>query len=162
MTSGAALTYATISAAWILYLTALAAWLAVRPRIARLAWIVGCLFYLGHVVAAFAFHYGWSHQAAYRETARQTAELFGFVYGGGIYFNYVFTLIWLADAVWIWFSPESYRRRPRWISIAVHAYLAFLYFNATVVFGGGWIRWSGVAATISLSVWWLRQRGREN
>src|SRR5258708_5097148 len=42
---------------------------------ARGAWTVGCVFFLAHVVCAFAFFHHWSHEEAYRETTRQTAAL---------------------------------------------------------------------------------------
>ena len=46
-------------------------------RPARLAWTFGCAWFLAHVLCAFAFHYGWSHATAFRETARQTGEIVG-------------------------------------------------------------------------------------
>ena len=102
------------------------------------------------VAAAFAFQHGWSHDAAFRETARRTDELFGVQSGAGLYFNYAFTAVWLADVVWLWTSGETYRTRPRWISDSIHAFMAFMFFNATVVFASGWVRWLGVVATAIL------------
>jgi hypothetical protein len=116
----------------------------------RWAWTAGLTAYLAHVAAAFTFHHQWSHQAAYRETARQTGELFGVPSGAGLYFNYLFTAVWLADVVWLWVRADSYRARPRWISIAVHSFMAFMFFNATIVFASGWTRWLAVAAAIAL------------
>ena len=117
----------------------------------RLFWTAGLAAYLAHVAAAFTFHHGWSHSAAYSETARQTAELFGTKSGAGIYFNYFFTAVWLADVVWLWTRPDSHRTRPRWITVSIHAFMAFMFFNATVVFASGWTRWLGVAATAWLA-----------
>src|SRR5262245_23179114 len=79
-----------------------------RPRDERLArwlWTLGCAAYLGHVLAAFHFYHHWSHAAASRETARQTTETIGITWAGGIYFNYLFTALWLADVVWWWANP---------------------------------------------------------
>lgn len=73
--------------------------------------------------------HGWSHAAAYRHTA----EAGGF--GAGVYVNYLFAAVWLADAAWMWAAPTAYRHRPRWVGVAVHGFLAFIVFNATVVFG---------------------------
>ncbi|MBM3786009.1 MAG: hypothetical protein FJW30_16740 [Acidobacteria bacterium] len=81
--------------------------------------------YLIHVALAFTFVYGWSHAAALRETARQTRELFGVDSGAGIYLNYLMTLVWGADCIWNW--------RARAWRVFVHALLAFLFFNASVV-----------------------------
>ena len=94
--SGEAFTIWTVRLATLLYVAALAIWVTANsPRgrkIARLGWTAACLCYLAHVYGAFAFMHGWSHASAYLETARQTQELFGLAWGGGIYFNYLFTL----------------------------------------------------------------------
>jgi len=145
-------------AAFLLYVDALAAWLTGKTHPARLAWTCGFFVYLSHVVAAFQFHHHWSHSAAYEETARRTAELFGIRSGGGLYWNYAFTAVWAVDIIWIWWSAETYRRRPRWIGWVVHSFMAFLFFNATVVFVSGWVRWLGLAATVALGILWLRTR----
>src|SRR5262245_35746347 len=70
-------------AATLLLAKGRARWLAC----ARLAWTLGCAFFIAHVASAFHFFHGWSHAAAYRETARQTAELTGLRWGGGIFLN---------------------------------------------------------------------------
>lgn len=100
---------------------------------ARLAWTIGLLLYLLHVFGAFHYFYDWSHSIAYRETARQTNELFGVNWGGGLYLNYLFTLVWVADCAWWWRSPIGYASRSRAISRSVHGFLAFMFVNATVV-----------------------------
>jgi hypothetical protein len=88
-------------------------WLKRRDPAARLAWTLACAFYLMHVAAAFQFHHHWSHLAAYRETAQQTAEVFGLNWGGGLYFNYAFTIVWIADALWWWrIGLDGYRAPP--------------------------------------------------
>src|SRR5881394_1142801 len=37
-------------------------------------WVLGCLFFLAHVAAAFQFYYQWSHAQALEDTRRQTLE----------------------------------------------------------------------------------------
>jgi hypothetical protein len=150
--------YWSARVAFLLYVAALAGWLTGKNRLARLAWTCGFLAYLIHVGAAFHFHHHWSHSAAYEETARRTAELFGVRSGGGLYCNYAFTVVWALDVVWIWQSAETYRRRPRWIGWAVHSFIAFMFFNATVIFVSGSARWVGVAATVGIGILWLRTR----
>ena len=108
--------------------------------------------YLTHVGATFQLRHHWSHNAAYEETARQTAALFGVRSGAGLYCNYAFTLIWALDVIWIWWSPPTYRRRPRWMAALIHGFMAFLFFNATVVFVTGWVRWLGVMVSIALGI----------
>lgn len=116
-----------------------------QRRIARAAWTLGCLLYLAHVACAFHFFHHWSHAAAVERTADQTAAVTGWHWGGGIYFNYLFTVLWAADAIALWLSPpEGYRAR-RWLETALQAFMWFMVFNATVVFGQGAVRWFGLA-----------------
>ena len=152
MTIGTLLTHWSARLAFLLYAVAVAAWLVRKPRAARLAWTSGFLLYLAHVTAAFHFRHHWSHSAAYEETARQTAALFGVHSGVGLYANYVFTAIWALDVIWMWWSPDTYRRRPRWIAVAIHGFIAFMFFNATVVFVTGSVRWLGLTVTIALGM----------
>jgi hypothetical protein len=117
-----------------------------RDRCARWAWTVGCGVYLIHVAFAFQFLHHWSHAAAVEHAARRTFEVTGVEFGGGIYVNYAFTLLWVADVVLWWrrslagksISPVYY-----W---AVHAVFGFMMFNATVVFGPAFWKWIAAAA----------------
>jgi len=118
----------------------------------RIAWTAGCILYLAHVWGAFQFFHGWSHLAAYRQTARQTKELFGLEWGGGLYFNYLFSLAWVADVLWLWSSVETYQSRPRWVGRAIHSFLAFMFFNATIIFASGFSRWFGICAAMGLGI----------
>ncbi len=125
--------------------------------VARLAWTVGCLSLLVHVALAFHYYHGWSHTSAYRETARQTAEIFGMNWGGGLFINYVLISAWVIDVVWWWVWPDAYRRRPRSITAAWHGFLIFMFFNATVVFETGPLRWIGASLCAGLALLWWRQ-----
>jgi hypothetical protein len=98
-------------------------------RIARLAWTLGALMLLIHIVVAFWLAHGWSHAAA----VEHVREVGGF--GSGIIVNYLFVLIWSGDIVWWWISPVSRSRRPRWVGWVVHGFLLFVVLNATVIFG---------------------------
>lgn len=121
-----------------LYAAAVALLLLRRDQVARVVWTAGCAIFLVHVAFAFQFYHHWSHAEAYAATARQSGV------GWGLYFNYAFAILWVADVVW-WSRP-----RASWISTAIHVFLAFMFFNATVVFGKGWVRWAGVVATVAL------------
>jgi hypothetical protein len=130
-------------------------------RLARLTWTLGCFAYLVHVACAFHFFHAWSHAAAYEATARDTARLFAWDWGGGLYFNYAFTLLWIGDVVWLWFGMESYQKRPYWVEIGVQAFLAFMAFNGAIVFAAGLTRGIGIGACVFLAIlWWRRRRGR--
>ena len=85
-------------------------------RSARLLWTIGCLAYLAHVAAAFHFEHDWSHDHAWAHTAQRTWALTGWDWGGGLWVNYAFTLLWSADAAWWWAGPRSHQARPAWIA----------------------------------------------
>jgi len=155
MPDGKILTLWTIRAAAILYVASLIAWLRRHDHGARLTWSLACLLYLAHVVWAFNFYHHWSHSAAYEDTSRRTTELLGAGWGGGLYFNYLFTAVWIVDAIWWWRGLAVYRRRPRWMHASVHVFFAFMFFNAVVVFAAGPVRWLGLVATATLGfIWW--------
>ena len=156
-------------------LTKLSIWLAVvaygfgaglqlcahgRPRWldgARWAWTAGCGLFLAHVFCAFGYYHHWSHAAAYRETARQTAALTGWRWGGGLYFNYVFAAAWLADVLCWWLAPASFIRHSRGLSALWRGFFFFMVFNGTLVFGHGPVRWLGVIVCGSLALLWWRR-----
>jgi hypothetical protein len=161
MSGGPVLTKVTIWIAIAGYFAGAAVYALARGRrrwdsMARLAWTAACAGLLAHVACAFHFHHGWSQAAAYRDTARQTAEVFGLDWGGGLYVNYALTAFWVADVCWWWGRGlDAYRRRPWPLTAAWHAFLLFIVFNATVVFEGGFVRWAGLGLCLALSFVWL-------
>ncbi len=156
-----AITIGTIRIALVLYAAASFSLLLGGERWERTTrglWTAGLLFYLTHVAAAFHLVHGWSHSKAALETARQTQELLGIASGAGLFFNYLFTLVWTADALWWWIDSGSYRLRRRWVRVLVQGFLAFMFFNGGVVFAEGFSRWFGLAAMPPLIFLWLRSR----
>ena len=100
---------------------------------ARIASTVGCIALLVHVAFAFHFTHSWSQDLALGETARQTAEVFGIEWSGGLYINYAFMLAWLIDtASWWWRGLKNYRQRSLAVSIAWRAILLFHKFSSTL------------------------------
>ncbi len=80
---------------------------------ARVVWSVACASLIAHFISAFQFYHGWSHAAAYRDTARQTEDVFGFNWGGGLFINYALLFAWILDIVCWWRNGlDSYRKRP--------------------------------------------------
>ncbi|HEX8283333.1 MAG TPA: hypothetical protein VF588_08265 [Pyrinomonadaceae bacterium] len=165
MTGGETLTKVTVWVAVAGYAAGAAALALSRRRAgwdsaARLALTVACVALAAHAACAFHFYHGWSHDAAYLETARQTAEVFGLDWGGGLYVNYALVAGWGLDVAWWWARGlEAYRRRPWPLVAAWHGFLLFIIFNATVVFKDGAARWAGlvVCAGVCLA-WWLAGR----
>jgi hypothetical protein len=121
-----------------------------RDRWARWAWTVGCAVYLVHVAFAFQFLHHWSHAAAVEHAARRTQEVVGFEFGAGIYVNYVFTVLWLADVVWWWQRGRVGRSTSPAYYWTVQAIFAFMMFNATVVFGPTFWKWVAAAAIAAI------------
>jgi hypothetical protein len=144
----------SIRIALALYVLSLLLRVGRRCREARFAWTAGCIAFLLHIVAAFHFIHHWNHDAAYADTARQTAETVGLDWGGGLYFNYLFAAIWLGDVSWWCLKPASYLTRQLWVGCFVQGFMGFIAFNATVVFGHGAIRWAGVVAAALILFFW--------
>jgi hypothetical protein len=140
----------SVRLALLLYVLSLALRAGSRGYGARLAWTAGYLAYLLHIICAFQFYHHWSHLAAYQATAQQTEKVVGLAWGGGLYVNYLFTLVWGLDVCWWWLRPQSHDNRPWGIEWALQGFLAFIAFNATVVFAIGAIRWLGLAACLFL------------
>jgi hypothetical protein len=159
MDTGEFLTRWTVRLALALYVMGLALRAgpySSRRRLAwaRLAWTAGCFAFLLHVIFAFQFYYHWSDATAYTVTARRTAEIVGLDWGGGLYANYAFTLVWVLDVCWWWAALDGYQARPRSVEWAVQGFLGFMAFNATVVFGTGGVRWLGLAVCFFLAGAW--------
>lgn len=123
---------------------------------ARLIWTVACAALIAHVVCAFQTYHSWSHRTAYLDTARQTREVTGLDWGGGLYVNYLLLIGWFADVVWWWAGGlGSYRRRPWLLTATWHALLIFIIFNSTVIFETRVTRWIGLLVCLGLCVvWW--------
>ncbi len=152
---GEFLTRWTIRLALVCYVFCLAATIsrrgaAERPsnEIIRVVWTLGCIFFIAHVLAAFGYYHNFSPQAAYDDTARQTKEQLGFAFGGGIYFSYLFLVLWILDVAWRWLGPAT---RPAWFDWPLHAFMFFIAFNGAIVFEGGVSRAAGIVACLLLS-----------
>jgi len=157
-----------------LAMAALAASLAIRftagtvPTIRRLRlaaalflWSVGCVLQVVHVASAMGFYHAWSHGAAYAHTAKQTAEMTGLNWGGGLYLNYLFTALWIGDAAWWWFDKVSYERRSAWIDGGVLGFMSFMAVNGAIVFAPPATRLIGGAITLVLLLVVARARHRQ-
>lgn len=128
-------------------------------RRARWLWTLGGAIYLVHVACAFHFYHGWSHAAALRHTAERTAEVVGWHWGGGLWINYAFTLLWCGDIALWWTRPADRHPRSPITYWTIQAIFAFLMFNATAVFGPPFWRWVVVGVVAALLL--LRPRHNE-
>jgi hypothetical protein len=115
---------------------------------------LGCGFFIAHVILAFDVHYSWSHATAYAETAAQTETLTGWRWGGGLFLNYLFGVIWIIEVCWWWWAPTSYAGRARRVELTMRAVFLFMIVNGAVVFVDGPQRWLGVAVVATLLSAW--------
>ena len=161
MISGEILTRITIWTSVAAYLIGCVVFAMSRGRIAldrwtRLAWTIGCTALVAHFASAFHFYHSWSHASAYADTARQTNEVFGIDWGGGLFVNYAVALLWMSDVAWWWFAGAgAYRWRSWLVTLVWHAFLVFIIFNGTVVFAHGFGRWLGVVVCLILCLSWV-------
>lgn len=139
-------------------------WLAVAlfvagdaGRPARWAWwafVTGLALAILHTVLAFEIVHAWSHDDAVRNTARQTAAVYGTAVGSGVYVNYVFFAAWLADAWWWRASPPGYVR-PSALTWALRAFYFVILLNAAVIFATGWRKAIGGLLVAALVLGWM-------
>jgi hypothetical protein len=125
---------------------------------ARLASTLGLLALLLHVALAFDLRYAWSHALAARDTARQTEQLTGSRFGGGLFVNYAFVLVWAAEVAWWWRWPVSFAERPRAVTLVVRAIFVFMFVNGAIVFVRGPMRFVGIAAVLVVAWAWYREK----
>jgi hypothetical protein len=135
------------AAATLMLLLPSPAWRALtgRGRLARWCWTLAWASYLVHLFVAFHYYHHWSHADAVAHT-RQVSG-----WGEGIYVSHLFTLVWTLDVAGWWLWPERYAGRTPWIDRALHGFMVFIIFNATVVYERGPIRWAGLLLFMGLA-----------
>lgn len=120
--------------------------------------LAGLLLASTHFLLAFDVRHDWSHASAVRDTARQTAAVYGLDWGGGVYVNYAFLGVWALD-LWRWHvrtrrgTPRA--RFPTWLA---RAFYFTVILNGAVIFAAGWRRGLGAALVAALvAAWWPRR-----
>ncbi|MXZ70323.1 MAG: hypothetical protein F4Z04_02255 [Acidobacteria bacterium] len=125
---------------------------------ARPLWLLGGLFYLAHVAAAFGIHHDWSHADAYDYTAARTEAFLGLAWGGGLWANYGFTAIWVAEGAWWQFWPVHHERRSAVWTTAIRCAFFFMIANGAVLFVNNPRRLLGVGVLMALIWTWRESR----
>jgi hypothetical protein len=120
---------------------------------------VGLGLALVHTVLAFDVVHGWSHDDAVLNTAVQTAAVYGVAFGGGVYVNYFFFLVWLADLAW-WRRDAGVHRRSRVIAVSLEVFYLVIIVNAAVIFAAGWRQAAGALLVLVLLAAWSRRQPR--
>ncbi|HEY1375603.1 MAG TPA: hypothetical protein VGF55_02355 [Gemmataceae bacterium] len=138
------------AAAWLMLGLRPADWRAdtSRGRFARWCWTLAWAAFVVHVGVAFHFYHHWSHAEAVAHVRERSGV------GEGVFASYLFTLAWTADVAWWWLSPKSYAGRPGWADRALHGFMIFMTFAATVVYEEGTIRWAGAVLCVALLLRW--------
>ena len=163
MSSGEMLMRLTIALSVAAYAGAEYLWYRHRRgafRARAILWTIAAVLCIVHSALAFEVRHGWSHDAALRQTAEQTAAVTGVAYGAGLYVNYAFLALWAADVIWLWAAAGSYLRRPAAVNAAVSAFFLFMFVNGAVIFARGPVRILGLAATLSVAWAWWRSRDK--
>jgi hypothetical protein len=123
------------------------------PGWAWWAFTLGLVLAIIHTLISFDIVHGWVHDDAVRATAIQTEAMFGVSAGWGVYVNYLFFAVWLADAWWWRSAPAGYLR-PAAITWTLRAFYMVVIFNAAVIFAVGWRRLMGLVLVSWLSRTW--------
>lgn len=115
-------------------------------RTVRVLYSVGLITMLLHVAVAFHLGHGWSHADAFDRTERTSG------FGPGLFVNYAFVLLWLVQVLWMWVAFDCYLNLRTWPNRLILGFMWFVLFNASVVYGTGFVRWLGL---VCLTVPWL-------
>ena len=127
------------------------------PAWTRPALGLGALLLVAHVLIALHVRYGWNHDIAVRETARQAAAVYGFEWRGNIFVSYVFVLLWCAEVVrW---RNQLQAPGSRVLLWAWRGFSLIIIFNAAIVFATSFVtRVLGVLLVAVLAwAWWPAQ-----
>jgi hypothetical protein len=156
--------YATIWAALVLFV--IGEWgkqkIERAPQAAKWAWrasLLGVLLCIVHIAIVMGLRHGWSHDAAVRDTARQTMEVFGAEFGAGVYVNYAFVMVWLAELGWWRTDPAGYARRGRLVVWLLRGFYFLILVNAAVIFVRPQFRIAGLLIVVA---WFLVQGSKVN
>ncbi|MCA8996517.1 MAG: hypothetical protein KDA80_06025 [Planctomycetaceae bacterium] len=137
----------TARIAFVFYIIAEASFVRRFPRQSswfRRWWTLAWLAFLIHVAAAFHVVHGWSHAAAFADTAERTNAMVGINWGGGLYFNDLMVLLWTYDILRIRRTKKTGCWPIKTFDIAWHIFAAFLWVNAAIVFAPPQGRWLGL------------------
>ena len=124
------------------------------PSWAWWSFTLGLALALVHTLIAFDIVHNWVHDDAVRGTAMQTEAVFGLAAGWGVYVNYVFFAVWLADACWWRLEPHGYTRPPA-VTWTLRAFYLVMIFNGAVVFAAGMRRLLGILIVSWLTRVWV-------
>lgn len=123
-----------------------------RDRACVWLWASGALMLVVHVLAAFHEIHHWNWQHAVDHTSRETERVIGRSSGLELWVNLVFVSWWIGDSILRVTRPGLELARA--YDHCVRSVWAFMFFNATVVFGpAGW-KW--LLPVVAVIIAWPR------
>ena len=122
------------------------------------AWAAGIVLCLAHFALAFDLRHGWSQASAIHATALQTRAVYGFEWGGGVFVNYAFLLIWTLDAAWWRLNPLKYAAQSMRLRWSLRTFYFVVIVNGAVIFAAGSRRPLGALIVIAILGSWMSGR----
>ena len=86
--------------------------------------------------------FGVYHHGSHAEAVEHVRQASGI--GEGIFVSHLFTLLWTRRCRLVAAAAGRYAARSPWFDRLLHAFMLFLWFNGTVVYETGPIRWAGL------------------
>mgnify|MGYP000135477465 CR=1 FL=1 len=127
------------------------------PAWAWWSFVLGLALAIVHTLIAFDVVHNWVHDDAVRNTAMQTEAVFGARVGWGVYVNYLFFAVWLADAWW-WRAAGPDHVRSTAVTWGLRIFYLVIILNAVVIFAAPPRRPAGLAVIALLAWAWARPR----
>ncbi|MCU0720771.1 MAG: hypothetical protein MUC83_13765 [Pirellula sp.] len=110
-------------------------------RVYRWTWFLAGIFTWIHVFASYGLVHNWSHSAVLKHTGDESYAVIGLRVPWGVYANFVFAGILSGYSGWMILKKG---RESAGLDTFVYFFLAFIVFNALVIFKTGPIRWIGL------------------
>jgi hypothetical protein len=118
------------------------------------AWFCAGIFTWVHVFASYGLIHGWSHASVLKHTGDESYAVIGFRVPWGVYANFIFAGVLSGYSGWMILK----KGRVTWLDPITYFFLAFIVFNALVIFKAGPIRWIGLLGFAIIASLHLRRR----
>lgn len=147
----------TIRLSFACFVASLTWWMVAKKSRYRwpglIVWSLGCGLFWWHTVSAYQFAHDWSHQDAVDHVRQRSEQLVGLPIGFGIYFNWLFGLVWTVDCGLVLLGrlrdATNFLGPVRWW---LGGFMVFMWINGAIIFAQGAIRWLATGCLIGLSV----------
>lgn len=124
----------------------------------RWAWFFAGIFTWIHVFSSYGLVHNWNHANVLKHTGDESYAVIGIRVPWGVYANFLFAGVLSGYSVWMIFK----KCRHTVVDSIVYIFLAFIVFNALVIFKTGSIRWFGLIGFAAIILLHLGCRGTKN